>query len=275
MPKLLALAAAATVPCAAFVPQGALRGHVVDETHNIGQQMLGASPSEAKSASVVVGMVGIGAAGLSMFAAQQRRKTARRVTTLEVEEAVTGPKATEWPDPNKRYSASVPFLLHPKQLDGWVGGEKGFDPLGTTDAIPVYLMREAELKHGRVCMLATIGWIATDLGARFPAQVFQDVKSTVAAHDYLVENSFYMSEMLGVIGAIEVYGLWLLFKGWGGDIKRDAGDFFLGKNFLPKDPKQADEMRLKELENGRLAMLSISGIITMAQSHPDQTWPFL
>eukprot|EP00419_Tripos_fusus_P032230 CAMPEP_0172777598 /NCGR_PEP_ID=MMETSP1074-20121228/201483_1 /TAXON_ID=2916 /ORGANISM="Ceratium fusus, Strain PA161109" /LENGTH=267 /DNA_ID=CAMNT_0013614519 /DNA_START=64 /DNA_END=864 /DNA_ORIENTATION=- len=167
----IAVAAAAAVPCAAFVPQGALRGHVVDETHNIGQQMPGASPSEAKSASVVIGMVGIGAAGLSMFAAQQRRKTARRVTTLEVEEAVTGPKATEWPDPNKRYSASVPFLLHPKQLDGWVGGEKGFDPLGTTDAIPVYLMREAELKHGRVCMLATIGWIATDLGARFPAQV--------------------------------------------------------------------------------------------------------
>merc|ERR1712113_90594 len=243
----------------------------------MGNQLRGVSlPQEAKSGrstSFVAGMVSIGAAAFATVAAQ-RKKVARRVSTLELEKMFKK-EVTEWPDPDKRYSMGVPFLLHPKQLDGWVGGEKGFDPLGTTDAIPVYLMREAELKHGRVCMLATIGWIATDLGARFPAEVFQQVKSTVAAHDYLVENSFYMSEMLGIVGAVEVYGLWLLFKGWGGDIKRDAGDFFLGKNFLPKDPKQADEMRLKELENGRLAMLSISGIITMAQSHPDQTWPFL
>merc|ERR1712241_53517 len=233
--------------------------------------MLGASPSEAKSASVVVGMVGIGAAGLSVLATQQRRKTARRVTTLEVEQACTGPKATEWPDPNKRYSASVPFLLHPKQLDGWVGGEKGFDPLGTTDAIPVYIMREAELKHGRVCMLATIGWIATDLGARLPAEWCQNV-STLQAHDAAVASG-NMGWMLGMVGTIEVYSIWLLFKGWGGDIKREAGDFFVGKNFLPKDKKAADEMRLKELENGRLAMLAFSGIVTQAAQFQTK-WPF-
>lgn len=43
-------------------------------------------------------------------------------------------------------------------LKGWVGEEKGFDPLGVTDALPVYWVREAELKHGRVCMLATVTW---------------------------------------------------------------------------------------------------------------------
>merc|ERR1719222_203266 len=138
----------------------------------------------------------------------------RRVTTLEVEQAVTGPKATEWPDPAKKYSASVPFLVHPKQLDGWVGGEKGFDPLGTTDAIPVYIMREAELKHGRVCMLATIGWIATDLGARFPGEVFQNA-TTVSAHDDCV-NAGYMQPFLGTIGCLELYGGWLLMQGMAG-----------------------------------------------------------
>ena len=29
-------------------------------------------------------------------------------------------------------------------LKGWVGEEKGFDPLGVTDALPVYWVREAE-----------------------------------------------------------------------------------------------------------------------------------
>jgi len=272
MPKLLALAAAAAAPCAAFVPQGSLPGQVVDVAHQ-GNQLRGMSlPQEAKSGrstSFVAGMVSIGAAAFATVVAQ-RKKVARRVSTLELEKMFKK-EVTEWPDPNKRYSASVPFLLHPKQLDGWVGGEKGFDPLGTTDAIPVYIMREAELKHGRVCMLATLGWIATDLGLRFPAAWCQDV-STLQAHDAAVENGT-MSILLGIIGTIEAYSLWLLFKGWGGDIKRDAGDFFLGKNFLPKDPKEADRMRLKELENGRLAMIAFGGIVTQAAAF-NAKWPF-
>ena len=29
-------------------------------------------------------------------------------------------------------------------------------------------MREAELKHGRMTMLAVLGWVSVDLGMRFP-----------------------------------------------------------------------------------------------------------
>jgi len=244
----------------------------VDVTHQGGQLRGVSLPQEAKSAtstSFVAGMVSIGAAAFATVVAQ-RKKVARRVSTLELEKMYKK-ELTEWPDPDVRMSASVPFLKHPKQLDGWVGGEKGFDPLGTTDAIPVYIMREAELKHGRVCMLATIGWIATDLGARLPAEWCQNV-STLQAHDAAVASG-NMGWMLGMVGTIEVYSIWLLFKGWGGDIKREAGDFFVGKNFLPKDKKAADEMRLKELENGRLAMLAFSGIVTQAAQFQTK-WPF-
>merc|ERR1719229_2023691 len=101
-------------------------------------------------------------------------------------------------------SPAVPFLKYPEQLDGWVGEEKGFDPLGVSDALPVYYLREAELKHGRVCMLATIGWIATDLGVRFPSPVFQNV-STLQAHDVFVQNG-YMGIFLAFIGCLELYG---------------------------------------------------------------------
>jgi len=272
MPKLLAFAAAAAMPCAAFVPQSSLRGQVAEHTFTSGEQVPRlSSPQGANSASFLAGMVGVGAAAFATVTAHQRRNASRRVTSLEIEEMFQD-KPTEWPDPNKEYSPSVPFLRYPKALKGWVGGEKGFDPLGTTDALPVYLMREAELKHARVCMLATTGWIATDLGARFPGEVFQKA-TTLGAHDAAVEAG-YMQQMLGIVGAIEIYGLYLLFKGWHGDIKRDSGDFFLGKNFLPKDPKQADEMRLKELENGRLAMLAFSGIVTQAAAF-NTTWPFL
>ena len=45
----------------------------------------------------------------------------------------------------------------------------------------------------------------------------------------------YMAPFLGAVGTFELYSLWLFFKGWEMEINRDAGDFFLGKQFLPKD----------------------------------------
>mmetsp|Transcript_30688 Transcript_30688/g.41185 ORF Transcript_30688/g.41185 Transcript_30688/m.41185 type:complete len:318 (-) Transcript_30688:139-1092(-) len=170
-----------------------------------------------------------------------------------------------------RMSTAVPYLRYPEVLDGWVGGEKGFDPLQVTEALPVYLVREAELKHGRVCMLATLGWIATDLGVRFPGEVFQNV-STVGAHDKMVEAGI-MGPFLATIAMYEIYGGWLCLEGFEGKISREAGDFFLGKNFLPKDEAQARNMKLKELENGRLAMLAFSGIATQAVLS-GRAWPF-
>jgi len=170
-------------------------------------------------------------------------------------------------------SASVPFLRYPQVLKGWVGEEKGFDPLGVTDALPVYWVREAELKHGRLCMLATVGWISGDLGFRFPGEKFQAVANSLEAHDKMVEAG-YMLPFLGAIGIFELYALWLTFNGWEKAVNRDAGDFFLGKQFLPKEPEKEKDMRLKELENGRLAMFAFSGIVTQAVI-TGKTFPFV
>jgi len=198
-------------------------------------------------------------------------RTAMRATSTESSPFVETEEFPPWGE--MEMSPAVPFLRYPKVLKGWVGGEKGFDPLGVTDALPVYWVREAELKHGRVCMLATLGWIGVDLGARFPGEKFQAVASSVQAHDAMVREG-QMLPMLGAIGVVELYGLWLLFNGWNSEIKRDAGDFFLGKNFLPKDPEKERDMRLKELENGRLAMFAFSGIVTQAVL-TGKSWPFL
>jgi len=45
-------------------------------------------------------------------------------------------------------------------------GNYGFDPLGFTNWVKVDWLREAELKHGRICQLAVVGFAATDLGFR-------------------------------------------------------------------------------------------------------------
>merc|ERR1719476_761740 len=55
-------------------------------------------------------------------------------------------------------SKSLPFLPKPENLAGWVGEDQEFDPLGFSDTFDLKWLREAELKHGRVCMLATVGF---------------------------------------------------------------------------------------------------------------------
>jgi light-harvesting complex I chlorophyll a/b binding protein 1 len=178
----------------------------------------------------------------------------------------------DMPGEETEMSPSVPYLRFPKHLKGWVGGEKGFDPLGVSDALPVYHLREAELKHGRVCMLATIGWIATDLGFRFSGEIYQGV-GPVEAHNAMIKAG-QMQPLLGAVFVAELYSFWLILEGFGGSIERASGDYFLGKSFLPKEQEAEKQMKLKELENGRLAMLAFSGIVTTAVA-TGKPWPFL
>ena len=84
-----------------------------------------------------------------------------------------------------KMSAAVPFLPMSPALEGLPGEEEGFDPMGFSLAIDIRWLREAELKHGRVAMLATVGWISTDLGLRVPGDAFQ--VTTIEAHDAMVK----------------------------------------------------------------------------------------
>ena len=61
-------------------------------------------------------------------------------------------------------SNALPFLTAPKcQTSNLPGAEAGFDPLYLSDYLDLKWMREAELKHGRVCMLAATGVLAQEL----------------------------------------------------------------------------------------------------------------
>merc|ERR1719503_469223 len=53
------------------------------------------------------------------------------------------------------------FLIPTKSVvgDNSMVGDKGFDPLGFADSVEkLRIYREAELKHGRLAMLAALGW---------------------------------------------------------------------------------------------------------------------
>merc|ERR1712205_280625 len=90
-------------------------------------------------------------------------------------------------------------------FDGTWAGDVGFDPLGISDLIDVRWLREAELKHGRVCMLAATGMIVQD-AATFPGvtTTFGDSKMT-ALHDAAVKQGA-MQQLLVWIGFFELFG---------------------------------------------------------------------
>ena len=181
-------------------------------------------------------------------------------------------------------SRAVPWLPRARALDGTAPGDNGFDPFylssipknfagfiqppswEETEGIETfYWMREAELKHGRVAMLAVTGWIATDFGVRFPFEQFStaNIPSSYLAHDALV-NQGTMTVMLLAIGFIEFcMGATLVEVSKGELPDREPGDYSFGSDFLKnKDEKAIFDMKTREVNNGRLAMLAFGGIAT-------------
>lgn len=58
--------------------------------------------------------------------------------------------------------------LHFNFLHGFLG----FDPLGFSNLIDVKWLREAELKHCRICMLAVVGFVASGF-VQLPGEMHQ------------------------------------------------------------------------------------------------------
>lgn len=70
--------------------------------------------------------------------------------------------AAEVAAPPAKMSYCIPFLKEPENLEGMVGNV-GFDPFGFATIFPAKFMREAEIKHGRVSMLAVVGWLVSEV----------------------------------------------------------------------------------------------------------------
>ena len=155
----------------------------------------------------------------------------------------------------------MPFLPYPQNLKGYVGDDIGFDPLRISDYFPMDYLRESELKHSRICMMAVSGYIAVDQG--LVLHPLGQGLSSAKAHDVMVENHV-MGNLLVFIGLFEIVsyiGIAEMLQGSG----REPGDFNFGGNFLDgKSDEEINKIKYQELMNGRLAMMAFGGMVTQS-----------
>lgn len=162
---------------------------------------------------------------------------------------------------NAEKSPAMPFLPYPQNCKGYIGEDIGFDPLGLSDYFPMDYLREAEIKHGRIAMMAVVGFITTDLG--IIVHPLGKGLSSVAAHDVMVENGV-MGNALVFIGLFEMVGYLAVSEMLQGS-GREPGYFNFGNQVLKgKSEDEVKKIKYNEIMNGRLAMMAISGIATQS-----------
>jgi len=161
-----------------------------------------------------------------------------------------------------------------------------FDPLGFTSELSVQEIkryREAEVTHGRVSMLAVMGYL---VGENFHPLFNGAITGPANTHLTQVTEiaPFFFAFLTTAIAVCEVqrantgwtkpveamqYNADNEIKGAFGALLRD--DYYPGDigwdplGLKPSDPAEFATMQTKELQNGRLAMLAAMGMIVQEQ----------
>lgn len=220
------------------------------------------------------------AGGASAYApAQPNTSTKKSALSMANTDAVqTFPTVNGWTADPSKFCAGLPGAIAPL-------GE--FDPLGFTKDLPVQEIkrfREAEVTHGRVAMLAVVGYlVAEHVHPLFNGAVFGPANTHLTQVQEVAP--FFFAWLVTSIGSAEILRA---LNGWesprkaiteNNDLDFEGKTWFakLNDNYYPGDigfdplglkPTDAAEfaqMQTKELQNGRLAMIAAIGMMVQEQ----------
>ena len=123
--------------------------------------------------------------------------------------------------------------------------------------------REVELKHCRVAMLAALGFpVAEQFHPLFGGGI--DAPSYIAFQQTPLQT-FWPAVVLA-IAVLEINSVFAFenpnVEGWAISKEHTPGDYgFDPLGLKPDTPAELAEMQTKELNNGRLAMIAIAGMV--------------
>ena len=163
-------------------------------------------------------------------------------------------------------AAPAPPAFSVKDMAGVAQFPGFFDPLNLADVPEARMMfyREAELKHCRVAMLAALGFIVAEgFHPLFGGTI--DAPSYVAFQATPLQTFWPVTVLL--VGTIEIFGIFAFespFDGkwWTLKSEHTPGDYsFDPAGLKPTGAIELKDMQTKELNNGRLAMIAIAGMV--------------
>jgi len=167
-----------------------------------------------------------------------------------------------------------------RDLPGAIAPTEFFDPLnlseGKSDEV-LKRWRESEIKHGRICMLAAVGFLtAESWNPLFGGRILG-----AAIYHFKEIQTFYPLFWILLLVPITLFEAASIQKGWKPWEERNAaGASYLRDDYVPGDlgfdplglrprdsydynklGKEFRDVRTKELQNGRLAMLGVAGMV--------------
>jgi Chlorophyll A-B binding protein len=202
------------------------------------------------------------------------KKTALRMADASSDEK-TYPSINGWVADPSKFCAGLPGSSFPLE---------NFDPINLIGGLSIEEIkryRESEVTHGRVAMLATMGYLVGESFHPFFGGVIEGAANSHLGQVREIAPPFFVI-LTVAIGACELlrakigwqtppglskivddpnraFGARLLDKYYPGDIGFDP----LG--LKPKDAKGFATRQTKELNNGRLAMIAAAGMIVQEQ----------
>jgi len=180
--------------------------------------------------------------------------------------------------PNAMKSMSTSLNADARSPDG-LGVDPGpldlWDPLGLADDVDSFARRRAvEIKHGRISMMAFLGMMVQELGWTFPGSL--DLSGQYPFADVLKDGmGFPALANIPAAGIAQIVLFGGLAEGaampsyqYTGGPQDLPGGFDGASPFIPggypfstqiEDPEQRDRTLNVEIQNGRAAMLGVTG----------------
>merc|ERR1711988_1723109 len=153
-----------------------------------------------------------------------------------------------------------------------------FDPAGLSSGkskLDVYQLREAELTHGRVGMLAAAGFLVQEkFHPLFTADGGPAIKQIPALPPALW---FGMTLGIGIAESLRIQRGWANPNEDRGNIRKLKDGYYPGDlgwdplGLKPEDPEEFRAMQEKELNNGRLGMIAAAGFMAQ-EAVSGTTW---
>jgi hypothetical protein len=198
----------------------------------------------------------------------------RDVSMKAVQDLGAGWENVEESTKEKLMKAIEPIKYKNSYMAGITAPMGYFDPLGfTTELSPGKLLfyREVELKHGRVAMLAALGFL---VGENYHPLFGGTIDSPAIYAFQETPLQTFWGAVVVALAIPEVYSVFSfdepgstgkeLVKNEQWTMKEDHEPGNLGFDPLglkPTDPDELVTMQTKELNNGRLAMIAVAGMV--------------